>query len=170
MKKQLFDLMYKTRFCKDKFLTLFVSSIAVFSVLCVPSKTQAACTATTIAHTYGFHFEGFAGPATSVPLKVSGFFPIATVGEISFTETSDSGGTFTGSESANAGGVGFSGFATTFSGHYTVNAPQCTGTENVTFADGGTVSVDFVIVDGGQEIDLVLTTSGLVQSGIAKEE
>jgi hypothetical protein len=41
-----------------------------------------------------------------------------------------------------------------------VNAPNCTGKIIVTFADGGTPTLDFVIVKGGEEIEFLQTNAG----------
>lgn len=43
----------------------------------------------------------------------------------------------------------------TFTGTYTVNA-DCTGTANLTFNDGGTAPLDFIIVDDGKSVDIIV--------------
>jgi hypothetical protein len=150
-----------------KLFTLLASLIVVFGTLCEPSKAEAACAATTIGNSYGFHFDGFVGPPTRVPLKISAFLPEAAAGEISFTATSDLVGTLTGSESGNLGGVAFQ---LTFTGSYTVNAPNCTGSLTRILSNGFTVSDDFVIVDGGEEIEFVSTSTGIAEQGVMKKE
>ncbi len=152
---------------KTKLATLLASSIALLSTLCVPSKAGAACTAATIGGTYGFRFDGFFGPPTKVPLKVSAFVPEAAAGEISFTATSETEGTLTGSESGTFGGVAFQ---LTFAGTYKVDAPKCTGSLSRTLSNGFTVSADFVIVKGGEEIEFVHTNGGAVEQGVMKKE
>jgi hypothetical protein len=118
-----------------KFASLLALLIALPGALCVPSRTDAACTAATIGNTYGFHFDGFAGaPGAPTALKVSAFVPAAGVGEISFTPTSDTGSTISGSESLDFGGLQFQ---VTFTGTYTVNTPKCTGSLTAAFQDGG---------------------------------
>jgi hypothetical protein len=85
----------------------------------------------------------------------------------SFTATSDSGRTFSGSESTNFGSVVLQ---LTFTGSYTVNTPKCTGSLTRTLSSGVTVSDDFVIVDGGGEIEFVSTSAGIIEQGIMKKE
>jgi hypothetical protein len=152
---------------KAKFATLFAASIAMLGFLCVAPKAEAACTAASIEGSYGFRFDGFVGPSSRVALKVGAFVPEAVVGEISFTATSSTGGTLTGSESGSFGGGVFQ---LTFPGTYTVNAPKCTGSLTRTLFEGFTVAADFVIVKGGDEIEFVSTTAGMVEAGVMNRE
>ena len=152
---------------KTKIRYSFACSIAMLGVLCVPPKAQAACTAATIEGSYGFRFDGFVGPSSRAALKVGAFYPEAVVGEISFTATSSTGGTLIGSESGNFGGGVFQ---LTFPGTYTVNAPKCTGSLTRTLFEGFTVADDFVIVKGGDEIEFVSTTAGIVEAGVMNRE
>jgi hypothetical protein len=152
---------------KTKSATLLAFSVALLGTICVPSRAEAECTAATIENTYGFHFDGLVGPTTSTALKVASFVPAAGVGEISFTPTSDTGGTISGSESLSFGGLQFQ---PTFTGAYTVNAPKCTGSLTATFQDGGTPALTFVIVKGGEEIEFLQTNAGVVAQGVMKKE
>jgi hypothetical protein len=152
---------------QTKFATLFASLIATLGVLCVAPKAEAACTAATIKGSYGFRFDGFVGPSSGVARKVGAFVPEAVVGEISFTATSNTDGTLTGSESGNYGGGVFQ---LAFPGTYTVNAPKCTGSLTRTLFEGFTVTDDFVIVKGGDEIEFASTTAGIVEAGVMKRE
>jgi len=93
--------------------------------------------------------------------------PAAGIGEISFSATSDTGGTVSGSESLSFGGLQVQ---PTFTGTYTVSAPQCTGSINVTFKDGGNPTLDFVIVKGGEEIEFLQTNAGAVSQGVMEKE
>jgi hypothetical protein len=117
---------------KTKFATL-ASFIAMLGVLCVAPRAEAACTAATIEGSYGFRFDGFVGPSSPAALKVGASTPEAAVGEISFTATSSTDGTFTGSESGTFGGGVFQ---LTFTGTYTVNASKCTGSLTRTNSGG----------------------------------
>jgi hypothetical protein len=150
-----------------KFASLLALLIALLGALCVPSKANAACTAATIANTYGFHFDGFAGPGAPTALKVSAFVPAAGIGEVTFTPTSDTEGTISGSQSLSFGGLQFQ---TTFTGTYTVNVPKCTGSLSAMFPDGGNPTQDFVIVHGGEEIFFLQTNPGAVSASVGKKE
>ena len=152
---------------KIKFASLLTLLIMLLGGLCVPSRADAACTAARIGNTYGFHFAGFGGTSGNHALKVPSFVPSAGVGEVSFTATSDTGGTISGSESLSFGGLQFQ---LTFTGAYVVNAPNCTGKIIVTFADGGTPTLDFVIVKGGEEIEFLQTKAGSVTHGVMEKE
>lgn len=152
---------------KIKLASLLALSITLLGALCVPSKANAACTAATIGSTYGFRGSGFAGPGGNRAYKVPAFFPSAGIGEVSFTATSDTGGTLSGSESLSFGGLQF---PLTFTGTYTVSAPKCTGRISATFAEGGTTTVDFVIVKGGEEIDFLNTDVGGIFQGVMTKE
>jgi hypothetical protein len=151
---------------RAKFASLLPILIAVLGTICAPLTARGACNATTVAHTYGFRFDGFVTPA-HVPLKISGFFPEAVAGEISFTATSVSDGTFTGTETANFGGAVF---PLTFTGTYTINVPGCTGSLTRTLSNGVTGRDDFVIVSGGAEIEFVSSSPGLAEQGVMKLE
>ena len=151
-----------------KFASLFALLIALLGALCVPSRAEAACSASTIAQSYGFRFDGFVGPSNSVPVKLPAFVPEAVAGEISFTATSDSEGTLSGSESGNIGGVVF---RLTFTGTYTItDATKCTGTFTRNLSNGFSGSADFVIVEGGGEIEFVSTAPGIVEQGVMKKQ
>lgn len=152
--------------CRIKFVTLFGSLIAALGTVCMP-LTAGACTASTIGQSYGFRFDGFVSGPTPIPLKIFAFSPEAAAGEISFTATSDSGGTLSGSESTNFGGVVFH---LTFTGTYTVNTPGCTGSLSRTLSNGLTVLDDFVVVGGGGEIEFVSTSAGIAEQGVMKKE
>jgi hypothetical protein len=152
---------------KVKFASLLTLLIALLGTLCVSSRADAACTTATIGNTYGFHFAGFGGTSGTHALKVPSFVPSAGIGEVSFTATSDTAGTVSGSEILSFGGLQFQ---LTFTGTYAVNAPNCTGKIVVTFADGGTPTLDFVIVKGGEEIEFLQTNPGAVSQGVMKKE
>ena len=149
-----------------KFASLLALLIAVLGALCVPTA-DAECTAATIGNTYGFHFDGLAGPAAATALKLSAFVPATGVGEMSFTATSDTGGTISGFQNLSFGGVQIQ---PTFTGTYTVNAPKCTGRIAVMFPDGAGPHLNFVIVKGGEEIQWLQTDAGVVLQGVMEKE
>jgi len=149
-----------------KFASLIAFLIAVLGMTCVPATANVACSATAIARSYGFRFDGFVTPA-HVPLKISGFYAEAVAGEISFTATSASEGTLNGTETANFGGAVF---PLTFTGTYTINVPGCTGSLSRTLSNGLTFTDDFVIVSGGTEIEFVSTSQGITEQGVMKSE
>jgi hypothetical protein len=125
--------MHRIKFASLAFL------ITLLGTLCLPSRADAECTAATIENTYGFHHQGLTGPATSNPLKVSAFVPVAGVGEITLTATSGTGGTISGFQNLSFEGVQIQ---PTFTGTCTVNAPKCTGSIAVMFQDGpGPISI-----------------------------
>lgn len=152
---------------KIKLASLLALSITLVGALCVPSKANTACRATTIAGTYGFRGNGFGGGDGNDAERVPAFFPSAATGEISFTATSHTGGTLSGSESLSFGGLQFS---LTFTGTYTVNAPTCAGSITATFQNGGSPTLDFVIVKGGEDIYFHQTNPGAVFHGVMTKE
>ncbi|MFN2452611.1 MAG: hypothetical protein ABR577_00135 [Pyrinomonadaceae bacterium] len=87
---------------------------------------------------------------------------LATVGRLVF----DGSGNFTGTDSTSFGGA-ISQNATT--GTYTVE-PDCTGTLNVTFANGFTAAGSIVVVDEGKEIFYIETVPGTVVTGTMKRQ
>lgn len=86
------------------------------------------------------------------PQNVGSSVPIAAVGRVVFTSTSDSDGSFTGSWKGMAGGIPI---RTAIEGTYHVN-PDCTGT--MTDSDG-VISHEITIANGGAEIDFSLILS-----------
>ena len=51
--------------------------------------------------------------------------------------------------------------ALTFTGTYTINAPGCTGSLSRTLSNGVNAADDFVVVNGGTEIEFVSSSPGL---------
>jgi hypothetical protein len=60
--------------------------------------------------------------------------------------------------------------ALTFAGTYTVNVPGCTGSLSRTLSNGVDAADDFVIVNGGTEIEFVSSSPGLAEQGVMKSE
>jgi uncharacterized protein YdeI (BOF family) len=81
-------------------------------------------------------------------------------------ETFDGKGTITG-----AGTVSLNGniASQTYQGTYTVN-PDCTGTYTVQLSLGLTTNAYFVIADGGNELQVVITDPGTVITCIARRQ
>ena len=138
-------------------------ALGLLGALSVPLRADAECTAATVANTYGIRADGFAVPTANTALKVSAFFPAAVIGEASFIATSNTGGTVSGAENLSFGGVQLQ---FTFTGTYTVSAPKCSG--RITTADQDTI--DFVIVKGGEKIEILETRPGAVFQGAMEKE
>lgn len=151
-----------------KFASLLALLIAVLGTIGAPATASAACTAATVARTYGFRFDGFITPTPKLPAKIFAYYPEAVAGEITFTATSASEGTIAGSETANFGGAVFPGL--TFTGTYTINVPGCTGSLTRNLANGVSATSDFVIVSGGAEIEFVSSSPGQPEQGVMKAE
>lgn len=121
------------------------------------------CSLRTIRGSYGSNITGAfilpppAGstqPPTSVPIASVGRLVFNGDGAVSGTDTNSFGGAI----SINA-----------VTGTYTVNE-DCTGTLDVAFPTGFTVTNNFVIVDGGREISLIQTNPGAVVTGVFKRQ
>ena len=104
-------------------------------------------------------------------------------GEFGFTITGNNAavgpfaivGRFEADGQGNVVGVGTEAFfpvigRQNFSATYTVN-PECTGRAVLTFTDSGQVThLDFILVDDGREVLLIVTDRGVVESGSAKKQ
>jgi hypothetical protein len=121
------------------------------------------CSPRTIRGSYGSHIKGTfilpppAGstqPPASVPLASVGRLVFDGVGAVSGTDTNSFGGTISTSA---------------ITGTYAVNE-DCTGTLDVTFPTGFTVTNDIVIVDGGREIAFIQTNPGALVTGVFKRQ
>ncbi|HEV2697556.1 MAG TPA: hypothetical protein VGU90_06155 [Terriglobales bacterium] len=108
---------------------------------------SARCNNTLIRGDYGFTIEG---------QKLGGPGPIGPQAGVAMT-TFDGDGNLTQTDSVTINGVHVADFThPPASGSYTVNA-DCTGTFSIHFNDGRpTVTVDFVVVANGDEIDTVV--------------
>jgi len=96
------------------------------------------CSNSSLSGGYGFTVNG-TNP-TSGPYSLVGRF------------VADGQGVVTGS---GAQAVNGSISRPTFTGTYTIN-PDCTGTANLTFDFGGTAPLDFVIVDDGKQVEIIV--------------
>ena len=126
--------------------------------LCAPAQTSdhRRCNNRLIEGTYGFTIEG---------QKLAGPGPVGPLVGVAIT-TFDGEGNLSQIDSVVIGGSQLSDFThPPAGGTYSVNA-DCTGTFTIEFRDGRPpVTVDFVVVDYGREIDtVVLPPPGAVGS------
>jgi len=110
-----------------------------------------ACNDWLIAGSYGFVVHG---------TKLVGPGPTGSQVGVALAQF-DGKGNFTQIDTVTIGGEVVADFThTPATGTYTVN-PDCTGTYTINFTDGRpTVVTNFVVVDGGFEIDDVVLTAG----------
>jgi hypothetical protein len=137
--------------------TLFTNSVVLVALaLAVLGSAYAegyspTCSNRTIAGAYGFTVQGtkLAGPGPTGP----------QVG-VAMAEF-DGKGNFTQIDTVTINGVVVADFThTPATGTYTVNS-DCTGTFTIDFTDGRpTVVTNFVVVEGGLEIDTVVYSAG----------
>jgi hypothetical protein len=115
------------------------------------AQGQEACSAQMLNGAFGFHING-----TNVALNV-GF---AMVGRFD----ANGNGEFSGSATESSGGdVG----KISLSGTYSVEA-DCSGSAVLTFENGATAHLDFVLTDSGNEALIIDSDSGTIESGGAK--
>lgn len=135
-------------------------AITVAAVLCLafsmPERATAqegthACRNQLIKGSYGFTIEG---------QKLGGPGPLGPQVGVAMT-TFDGMGNLAQIDTVTIGGVLVADFThAPATGTYTVN-PDCTGTFNIVFQDGRPpVTVSFVVVNSGDEIDTVVTPAG----------
>jgi len=110
-----------------------------------------ACNNRLIAGHYGFTLEG---------TKLVGPGPTGSQVGVAMTRF-DGEGNLSQIDTVSIGGTTVADFThTPANGKYTVNA-DCTGTFTLDFTDGRpTVTVNFVVVENGAEIDAVVTSAG----------
>jgi hypothetical protein len=129
-------------------LSMALVAAALSAVTTAPVMAQASgCTLATVKGSYGLVATGTdlgIGPATAI-----GIVNINGAGSFNYSFTQSVNGV------VNSGVV---------PGTYTLSA-NCSGT--VTFADGQTFAA--VVVNAAQEIDLMSTSSSLVQTAVAKK-
>jgi hypothetical protein len=128
-------------------LTMVLTAAALSAVTTAPVMGQTSgCTLAAVKGSYGLVANG----------TILGVGPFAAAGIL----TTNGAGSFAYSFTQNVNGVVSSG---TVPGTYTLDS-NCSGT--ATFANGETFAA--VVVNGGQEIDLISTTPSSVQSVVAK--
>jgi hypothetical protein len=116
------------------------------------------CNNRLIAGTYGFTIQGN---------KLGGLGPVGPQVGVAMTEFDGKGG-LSQIDTVTVNGVVVADFThTPANGTYTVN-PDCTGTFTINFTDGRPpVVANFVVVEGGFEIDTVVISAGGKQGLIA---
>jgi len=132
---------------------------AVVGVFCLflglPPKAKGSCNSILNA-SYGWEIEeGLIAAGNTPEPKVGDFFPVVTTGHFTF----DGSGNLSGAHDTDFGGIFFH---IVDSGTYSVNADCTTGTLAIP-ADG--LTLGFVIVGGGQEIEFTSATARRVFSG-----
>lgn len=131
----------------------FLFCIAILSSSATRSFAQEGCTNASLYGQYGFSVKG-----TNVALGV----PYAIVGRF----VPDGQGNFTGTGTQSVAGI-IASFS--FDGTYEINA-DCTGSAAFMFPGGGTSKLIFILVQGGNEIFIMDTDQGSVETGIAKKQ
>ena len=127
----------------------------IATILLAPSalaqENLPTCTNRLLSGDYGFTIRG---------QKLAGPGPIGPQVGIAMAHF-DGDGSFTQTDTVTINGVVVADFThPAASGTYTVN-PDCTGTFTINFADGRPpVATAFVVVDNGNEIDVVVTSAG----------
>ena len=143
---------------------LFASAVALAlltlgnSGLVYAEGNSQACTDRLIKGVYGFTLEG---------TKLGGPGPVGPQVGVAMTQF-DGHGNLTQIDTVTISGIVVADFThAPATGTYTVN-PDCTGTFNLDFTDGRPpVSVNFVVVESGSEIDAVVVSAGGNQGIIA---
>jgi hypothetical protein len=120
-------------------------------------RMASSCSGSTLnGKSYGYATHGLIGAGSSSAFpRVGGFVPFANGGQMSFS----AGGTVTGVDNANVGGVLLP--AQQITGTYTLNA-NCTGATNMTI---GGVDRSWHFVIAGNQVIFIGTPSGLVWTG-----
>lgn len=111
-----------------------------------PSRSQASCS---FGGTYIYSYTGLIGTDNGLT-NTNSFRPTATAGRIVFAS-----GNLSGSQTDNSTG---SVFQITFTGSYTLDTKNCSGTLTRTFENGFQVTEDFVATNDGREIKFVRTS------------
>ncbi len=119
-------------------------------------KAQSGCTNATLIGGYGFTLGGFLQVKPGQPVANNSAF-----GE-SGLRTFDGNGNFSDFDTISVAGTVF---RQTPTGTYTVN-DNCTGTMKLSTG----VTEDFTIVDGGKEIEFIVTNPGRVIFGSLKKQ
>lgn len=134
-----------------------VSAVILFllvniSVLGAQSPT-ASCSNASVAGGYGFTLSG-QNINLDVSFAISGRFEADGKGGLS--------GAATQSVAGNTG-------RTAFTAVYTVNK-DCTGNAKLTFVGGEESSIDFVLVENGAELLMIVSDQGTLETGNAKRQ
>ncbi len=133
-----------------KEIASFILVVAFASTAAAAQTANPKCDNRLIRGDYGFTIEG---------QKLGGPGPVGPQVGVAMT-TFDGNGSLTQTDSVTIGGVHVADFSHPgATGTYTVNA-DCTGSFTIQFHDGRpSVTVDFVVVQNGNEIDTVVVSS-----------
>ncbi len=139
---------------------MFTAIIVTFAwVAILPLAAQGACSNSILSGGYGFTLSGFLQVHTGQPVG----------GNLAFAEsglrTFDGNGAFT--DSHDAASVAGTILSPQASGNYVFDSDTCT-TGTMTLEDG--LTERFTLVNGGQEIELIVTTPGRVIFGSMKKQ
>jgi hypothetical protein len=141
--------------------TLAVVFATVF-VLSIVTRAQAGehrgCSNATLRGSFGFTSTG---TLLALPPPLAG--PFAEVGRQTFDGNGNTDATATASANGNIAKL-------TLQGTYAVN-PDCTGSMTLfVFELNGSFNADFVIDDDGEELRVILTDPGVVESRVYKKQ
>ncbi len=117
---------------------------------------QSGCSVSNLNGGFGYYLNGFTydSQGYQVDLTASGRF------------VTDGAGNLTGGDTlSNDGSI----VRRTYTGTYTVNA-DCTGNATVTFPSNGHSNFDIVVVNNGKEANMMETDTGVIFSGVAKQQ
>jgi hypothetical protein len=129
-------------------------SVVALRLISMPKvQAQDSCTTASFQGAFGYTFTGLTG-FNALPFAAVGRLVADGQGSLSGVETDSSNGDI---------------FQRTYTGTYKVN-PDCTGSEVSIDNFGKTVKCDFVIVAGGQEIQVIETDRNTVVVGNLKHQ
>ncbi len=117
----------------------------------IRAKAQSGCSLANFQGSFGNQYSGFVYAAGAL-------VPIADVGHV----TADGNGTYTSADTFSINAVLF---RTTQTGTYTVN-PDCTGSSIGKDNLGNVIQTDFVITNGGAQVNAVYTQPGSIVSTV----
>lgn len=131
---------------------IFLSVLCL--LLCAGSlRAQSQCSNTNLVGAYGFAVRG-TNAAANLQFAITGRF------------VADGNGHFEGSGTQTVSG---NLFKTSFQGGYHINS-DCTGSATLTFTNGPSSNLDFVLVNDGKEVLLIVSDPGTVETGTAKKQ
>jgi len=137
------------------FMTLFVLGAAAMA----RADELRACSTASLRGSFGFTSQG--ALVANFPPPVLG--PFGEIGRQTFDGRGNTEGAATLSGNGNINRV-------TFQGTYAVN-PDCTGDMTLYVSPfGSTVTLDFVIDDGGNELRAIVTVAGVVETRVYRKQ
>ena len=130
-----------------------IVAVRLASMPKVQAQAQVSCTSANFQGAYGYTFTGLTG-FNALPFAAVGRLMADGQGGVSGVETDSSNGEI---------------FQRTYTGTYKVN-PDCTGSEVSIDNFGKTVKCDFVIVAGGNEIQVIETDTNTAVVGCLRHQ